>query len=188
MVPICWQDRHRLQKLLYEAVTDYVRIGYNRAMIEKKHHFGFLMILMQRLMVSSTKAIRTTLERRLAVLKHEKMQASLLLEDLEVGGEMMEDFDEIYDLDGQELLDALLQVKVSALENESAEVETLLEAAKACEQSGPDAKAEELIELVYKLQAEENEPDLKVLIFTEFVPTQEMLREFLVARGFPWPF
>ncbi len=100
----------------------------------------------------------------------------------------MDDFDEIYDLDGQELLDALLQMKVSALENESAEVETLLEAAKACEQSGPDAKAEELIELIYKLQAEENEPDLKVLIFTEFVPTQEMLKEFLVARGFPWPF
>lgn len=183
MVPICWQDRHHLQKLLYEAVTDYVRIGYNRAMIEKKHHFGFLMILMQRLMISSTKAIRTTLERRLAVLKHEKMQTSLLLEDIEVGGELMEDFDEIYDLDGQELLDSLLQMKVSALENESAEVETLLEAAKACEQSGPDAKAEELIELIYKLQAEENEPDLKVLIFTEFVPTQEMLREFLVARG-----
>jgi SNF2 family DNA or RNA helicase len=53
----------------------------------------------------------------------------------------------------------------------------------ACEQAGPDAKAEALIEWIYELQAEENEPDLKVLIFTEFVPTQQMLKEFLEARG-----
>ena len=48
-----------------EAVTDYVREGYNQALREKKRHIGFLMILMQRLVVSSTRAIRTTLERRL---------------------------------------------------------------------------------------------------------------------------
>ena len=29
-----------------------------------------------------------------------------------------------------------------------------------------------------------NDPDLKVLIFTEFIPTQEMLRQFLTDRGF----
>ena len=46
-----------------------------------------------------------------------------------------------------------------------------------------DAKAEALIERIYQLQADENEPDLKVLIFTEFVSTQEMLKEFLEARG-----
>ncbi|MBD3314297.1 MAG: helicase, partial [Chitinivibrionales bacterium] len=62
-------------------------------------------------------------------------------------------------------------------------VETLLDAAVRCEQAGPDAKAEALIEWIYELQAEENEPDLKVLIFTEFVPTQQMLKEFLEARG-----
>jgi len=34
---------------LYEAVTDYVRHGYNQAMAAKQRHIGFLMILMQRL-------------------------------------------------------------------------------------------------------------------------------------------
>ena len=38
------------------------------AMREKKSYIGFLMILMQRLVTSSTCAIRTTLERRLEVL------------------------------------------------------------------------------------------------------------------------
>jgi hypothetical protein len=38
--------------------------------------------------------------------------------------------------------------------------------------------------MVYRLQQEENDPELKVLIFTEFVPTQQMLREYLESRGF----
>jgi hypothetical protein len=85
------------------------------------------------------------------------------------------------DLDGQEQLELALQL--DAIENEKSEVEHLLDAAVRCEQAGPDAKAEALIEWIYELQAEENEPDLKVLIFTEFVPTQQMLKEFLEARG-----
>ena len=183
MAPVAWETRHHLQQLLYEAVTDYVREGYNQALREKKRHIGFLMILMQRLVVSSTRAIRTTLERRLAVLKDGEQQASLRLAELENGAEGSENFDELYDMDGQELLDELLKSHVSALQSEGSHVETLLDAAVRCEQAGPDAKAEALIEWVYKLQAEENEPDLKVLIFTEFVPTQQMLKEFLEARG-----
>lgn len=187
MAPVAWKSRHHLQQLLYEEVTDYVREGYNQALREKKHHIGFLMILMQRLVVSSTRAIRTTLERRLAALKVGEQQASLRLAELEHNRTDADspdnDFSEFYDMDGQELLDELLRSQVSAVLNEVSHVETLLEAAVRCEQAGPDAKAEALIEWIYKLQAEESEPDLKVLIFTEFVPTQQMLKEFLEARG-----
>jgi superfamily II DNA or RNA helicase len=187
MVPVAWESRHNLQELLYKAVTDYVREGYNQALQEKKRHIGFLMILMQRLVVSSTRAIRTTLERRLAALKDREEQVNLrqveLNNDKEDSAEDTGDFDDLYDMDGQELLDELLKSQVSALQNEASHVKTLLEAAVRCEQAGPDAKAEALIEWVYKLQADENEPDLKVLIFTEFVPTQQMLKEFLEARG-----
>jgi SNF2 family DNA or RNA helicase len=106
--------------------------------------------------------------------------------ELENGTEESEslddEMDELYDMDDQQLLDELLS-HVSALQSEGSHVETLLDAAVRCEQAGPDAKAEALIEWIYALQAEENEPDLKVLIFTEFVPTQQMLKEFLEARG-----
>jgi len=88
------------------------------------------------------------------------------------------------DLDGQEQMDTLLKTRLKALKNEQAEVKLLLEAAKRCESQGPDAKAEALLEWIYRLQAEEGDPDLKVLVFTEFVPTQEMLYEFLTERGF----
>lgn len=183
MAPVQWETRHHLQQVLYEAVTDYVREGYNQALREKNRHIGFLMILMQRLVVSSTRAIRTTLERRLSALKEGEQQASLRLAEIENSSEGSENFDEFYDMDGQELLDELLKSHVSALQSEGSHVETLLDAALQCEQAGSDAKAEALIQWVYKLQDEENEPDLKVLIFTEFVPTQQMLKEFLEVRG-----
>ncbi len=187
MAPVAWESRHHLQQLLYTAVTDYVREGYNQALREKKGHIGFLMILMQRLVVSSTRAIRTTLERRLAALQEGERQAGLRLAELKNGAEGSDnpedEITELYDLDGQELLEELLKSQVSALVNEGRQVQTLLDAAVRCEQAGPDAKAEALIEWIYELQADENEPDLKVLIFTEFVPTQQMLKAFLEARG-----
>ena len=186
MAPVAWESRHHLQQLLYEAVTDYAREGYNQALREKKRHIGFLMILMQRLVVSSTRAIRTTLERRLAVLEgttdgHRSTQI-VEYESVTVGVNLWFSSEEWEDMDGQEQLEALAELH-AAHQNEKSEVQTLLDAAVSCEQAGPDAKAEALIEWIYKLQAEENEPDLKVLIFTEFVPTQQMLKEFLSARG-----
>lgn len=185
MAPVAWESRHHLQQLLYEAVTDYVREGYNQALREKKRHIGFLMILMQRLVVSSTRAIKTALERRLEVLSSAlRLQSSDMNEFESDDPELTTpDSELVYDMDGQELLDELLKSHVSALQSEGSHVETLLDAAVRCEQAGPDAKAEALIEWIYELQAEENEPDLKVLIFTEFVPTQQMLKEFLEARG-----
>jgi superfamily II DNA/RNA helicase len=92
--------------------------------------------------------------------------------------------DDLKDMDAQELVDALLKSRIKALKDERKKVELLLETTKRTEAVGPDAKAEALLEWIYRLQQEEQNPDLKVLIFTEFVPTQEMLRDFLVERSF----
>lgn len=182
MACVSWEERHRPQQQLYDAVTDYVRDGYNQALREKKRHIGFLMILMQRLVTSSTRAILTTLERREAVLKGVETRDRQLSLRLDAANGTDAEIQELYDMDGQELLDELLS-RVSAHQFERSHVGALLEAARVCEQAGPDAKTEALIDWIYRLQAEENESDLKVLIFTEFVPTQEMLKEFLEARG-----
>ena len=80
-IPVKWEQRHQLQRLLYEAVTDYVREGYNQALQNKQRHIGFLMILMQRLVVSSTRAIRTTLERRLEALASRQFKANATLKN-----------------------------------------------------------------------------------------------------------
>lgn len=174
LTKVKWNGRHAAQQHLYEAVTEYVREGYNRALLEKKRHIGFLMILMQRLVTSSTWAIRTTLERRLEVLNGPP-------ETLFIGTASSEDWAE---MDGQEQLDTVVVNQVEALRNERAEVEMLLELAHRAEAQSADAKAEALLDLMIQIQREEGDPDLKFLIFTEFVPTQEMLHDFLSDRGF----
>ena len=131
------------------------------------------MILMQRLVTSSTAAIRTTLERRLLVLETPQPQASLFENT---------DPDDWAELDGQSQVD--LALNANGLEREKSEVEALLALARETEAAGTDAKAEALLELVYKLQQEESDPSLKVLVFTEFVPTQAMLTGFFESRGF----
>jgi SNF2 family DNA or RNA helicase len=175
LIPVSWEDRHRDQQILYEAVTQYVRDGYNQAMQEKRSYIGFLMILMQRLVVSSTSAIRTTLQKRLEALAAPEEQLALFPPISE---------EEWADMDGQEQMEMLLRTQLKALKNERAEVKLLLEAAARCEHAGPDAKAEALFEWLYRLQSEEGDPELKALVFTEFVSTQEMLRCFLSERGF----
>ncbi|MDN5318968.1 MAG: hypothetical protein PWR00_931 [Thermovirga sp.] len=174
LVSISWKEHHHRQKELYEAVTDYVRKGYNKAIAEKNSYIGFLMILMQRLVVSSTRAIRSTLERRLEALEKPEEQLSLL---------PLLNEEDWAELDGQEQVDALVTSNLGALDDERRTVELLLETARQCEIQGPDAKAEALLDWIYKLQIEEKDPKLKVLVFTEFVATQEMLYEFLTERG-----
>jgi superfamily II DNA or RNA helicase len=175
LVVIPWKAEHDLQKRLYESVTEYVRDGYNQAMKEKKGYIGFLMILMQRLVTSSSRAIAATLARRLEVLEQpeEQMGQTALLSE-----------EEWPDLDGQGQLESVFKGRLDALRNEKAEVRRLLDLALQVEARGPDARAEALLEWIYQLQSEEAEPDLKLLIFTEFIPTQKMLEEFLANRGF----
>jgi len=173
LVSVAWSTGHAQQRDLYDAVTEYVREGYNQALATKQNAIGFLMILMQRLVVSSPAAIKATLTRRLEVLnKPTRVTQTTLLTD-----------EEWEDLDGQQQADALLNTRVKALKNEKQEVQWLLDLAEQCVQLGVDAKADALLEWVTRLQREENDPNLKVLIFTEFVSTQAMLAEFLSSRG-----
>ena len=131
------------------------------------------MILMQRLVTSSTRAIAATLEKRINVLQSPEEKATMIpvAEDEEWG-----------DLDGQEQLELLLTTRLTALDNELAEVGVLLDLARKVEARGADVKAEALRDWIYKFQGEESDPDVKILVFTEFVPTQQMLAEFCDRR------
>jgi hypothetical protein len=64
--------------------------------------------------------------------------------------------DEWAELDGQTQVD--IAVQTSGWVQEKAEVDLLLTLARETEAQGTDAKAEALLELIYKLQQEENDP------------------------------
>jgi hypothetical protein len=103
LVSVAWDSARLEQRVLYDAVTEYVREGYNQALRDKQPAVGFLMILMQRLVTSSTAAIRTALERRLQVLELPTGQLTLFGED--VGEDWAE-------LEGQEQLETLLNSRL----------------------------------------------------------------------------
>ena len=168
-----WSEKHSRQKNLYEHVTDYVLNGYNQAKEENRQYMGFLMILMQRLVSSSTYAITSALERRLSVLNEEEEQKK--------SDQIEDDWDE---KDGQTQLDEIFNKLLHPLINERETVQDLLSLAKKCGLEGPDAKAEFLHGLLLKTQKKENEPSTKFLIFTEFTATQKMLEEFLTRNGY----
>ena len=174
LTSVKWEKEHLLQKELYEKVTEYVRTGYNKSQSEKRNYIGFLMILMQRLVSSSTRAIRIALEHR-----HETLTSSIK----DCSRRLPTD-DEWWELDPDEQLSIILDCAPVAFKEELTLVNELLTLARQCEASRPDVKAEQLNDLILNLRASENDPDLKILIFTEFVTTQEMLREFLSVRGY----
>ncbi|WP_341259341.1 DEAD/DEAH box helicase [Morganella morganii] len=108
MVAVAWQAQHGLQRHLYEEVTEYIKEGYNQAQAKQQNAIGFLMILMQRLVSSSSAAIARTLARRLKVLENKRAEEELPLAFA----------DEWADLDGQTQLDELLAQCQTSLENE----------------------------------------------------------------------
>jgi superfamily II DNA or RNA helicase len=171
LVTVPFQQRHALQQQLYEEVSKYVIEGYNQAQSFGTKGSKLLLILIQRLMSSSTRAILNFLERRLTVLAGDTGTVVL---DIDDPVEIDEDSDNAEQL-------ALFSIPVDSME--MTDVERLLTLAIQVQQTGPDARAEALYDLMISLIQEDSEPSKKFLIFTEFTSTQQMLKEFLEQRG-----
>ena len=162
-----------VERSLYEAVSDYVRHGYRRARAERRPAVGFLVLLMQRLVSSSTAAILAALERRLIAVTTEGQQLRLFSDRVSEWG----------DLTGEEQQAALADAQGAAWGDERSEVELLVDLARKSMASGIDAKARYLLDLLGQLARDEGDPGVKVVIFTEFLPTQEMLLDVLSGAG-----
>ena len=199
LIPVEWKADDINQRRLYESVTEYVIEGYNRAQQEKQTAIGFLMVLMQRLVTSSTRAIHTSLQRRLNILDDERWRLHKRASAISLSSEMnavesavlstekrrsLPRIEELLELDAQEQLDKFMRLRLKGLLEERSEVQFLLELAGRAEAEGTDAKAKALLDWMTTLRREEADPNLKFLIFTEFIPTQEMRCEFLQLHGY----
>ncbi|PWR75052.1 DEAD/DEAH box helicase [Methanospirillum stamsii] len=163
-----------LQHELYNAVTFYVKYWYDYAKREKRTGIGFLMVLMQRLVSSSTQAILETMRRRSLVVESSLVSCSYSPKDLE----------QMLETDTQELLEYLLQTSPSPLTEEYEQIQKILAIAERCTRTGPDIRAESLEAILREIISRESDSRVKFLIFTEFVATQMMLKEYLEKRGF----
>ena len=172
LVTISWDERNNLQRELYEMVSSYVAKTYNKALRNRKKNMCliFLLIIMQRMVTSSTAAIRQSLERRLSVLLEQRTCVGNLRE---------EDLDELNIEDGVE--DALEAISLD-MELEIEELKQIISLAKQAQFQNQDAKVEPLLNEIDAILSEDRTQ--KVIIFTEFVATQTYLQELLVNRGY----
>ena len=172
LVSLTWDERHSFQRQLYEMVSAYVSKTYNKALRNKKKNMCmiFLLIIMQRMLTSSTAAVRQSLERRLHVLLTQNTRLSNLTEA------------DLAALDIEDGVEEALEAISLDMEEEIAELETILSVAKQAEYQYPDVKVETLTDTLDALLSEAK--DQKVIIFTEFVATQRYLQELLVKRGY----
>lgn len=172
LVTISWDERNNLQRELYEMVSSYVAKTYNKALRNRKKNMCliFLLIIMQRMVTSSTAAIRQSLERRLNVLLEQRTCVGDLRE---------EGLDELNIEDGVE--DALEAISLD-MELEIEELKQIISLAKQAQFQNQDAKVEPLLNEIDAILSEDRTQ--KVIIFTEFVATQTYLQELLVNRGY----
>ncbi len=161
------------ERELYDAVTEYVRNGWDAATRQGRRSAGFLVLLMQRLVASSTAAILAALEKRSAALGERGEQMALF-----AGRD--EDW---ADLTGEEQYQALAEARGPAWDTERAELGDLLRLARDAAAAGADAKVGAFFALLGELRRSERDPDVKILVFTEFIPTQQMLLDRLEAAG-----
>lgn len=156
------------ERAALDAVEDYVRNGYQLAASQKNNAAGFVMVIFQKLMASSTRALRTSLDRRRARLEQDSSTAATVRAMAKPLLELKERFEEV---DEEEILSQLFTIAGDLNQKEAAELRHLV---SLLDGLPSDSKAETLIARLRELQIQEENP--KVLLFTEFRQTQEYLK------------
>jgi SNF2 family DNA or RNA helicase len=161
---------------LYEDVTAYLREGYSRARADKNLALGFVMVTYQKMLASSSHAIRQSFRRRVAKLRDQaaaaipktKPPTETRLEELR---------------DAEEATAALTELEYSPVDVEGLWLE-IKQLEELVDRLGKvrDSKAAELLTALDAIFGER--PDEKLLIFTQFIETQQFLAAALEQNGY----
>lgn len=169
---------------LYNAVVEYISEYYDYAQKENNRILIFLLMLYQRIVSSSSKAILKSLERRLNTLYSLRSRAKELQEY---------SLDDFFDIPGEKQIEDLEKL-VPILNNphlvkkEIRIVSNCIELAKNAIIGRNDAKLRKLISIIDELKRSENDKDVKILIFTEFIETQNYIIDSLEKIGYKTAF
>ena len=161
--PVSLTDDERAALALVE---DYVQHGFALAESERENAFAFVMVLFQKLMASSIRALsrslagrRDRLLARAAPLRRSATMLEQIFEEHEAASEIVE---------------------ANLHEAEAAELDALVQTLEALP---GDSKGEEFIRQITILFDED--PEAKVLVFTEFRETQNYVGELLDRASRP---
>lgn len=163
-VAAVWEvDLTEPEWLAYHAVTEYAREGFERARVEKNNALGFLMVSFQKLVCSSSAALKKSLLTRAAKLERKLVASSTAPPDE----------DELEEVPVAEALDDVLATRFR--ENTETEIAELRAIVDLLDAIPLDSKTRVLIERLNEIL--ESEPDAKVIIFTQFLETQAYIAD-----------
>ncbi|MFX1535285.1 MAG: SNF2-related protein [Promethearchaeota archaeon] len=175
----------RPERQLYDAVTDYVRKEYQKSKETRSIATTFRLISFQRRLCSSAFAIRDSLRNRIEKLenilnKRETIKTKSPNSFLDIDLEEDDDFD----LDWQEEQEILMESKSpedsdqmwQEIQNEIVVLKKLLKFAEAIKQT---TKGQKLLRAITRIPKSE-----KIIIFTEFISTQNYISDLLDKNGF----
>lgn len=176
---------------LYREVTRFVK-NQSRMAAEKEDDpraraIGFLMSLYQRRLASSTAALCRSLENRVKRLQRRLSESEELMRNGPIDIPSPEELEEMEEVE-REKLEKQIEAQSLArnpgeINSEIASLKTLIGMANAIIEKGYEAKLTRLKKLLEEEGFHEN-PDQRLLIFTEFKDTLEYLVSSFKAMGF----
>lgn len=172
IVELHWDERHSQQRKLYEMVSSYVSKNYNKALRNcgKNMWVIFLLIMMQRLVTSSTTAVRQSLQKRIKILEEQAFRYESMTEA------------EFVEIDLEENMEEAIAAISMDIKSEIEDLNQIVAVAQQAEYQYLDVKVEPLLSIVDDIFAEDK--NRKLIIFTEFVATQQYLSKLLKDRGY----
>jgi superfamily II DNA or RNA helicase len=172
------------EKRLYNAVTEYVEKSYNKALAAEKRNVAFALLILQRRLASSLRAVRRSLERRKERLEELLKLGKWLAERGTVDEEELEDAPEAERLKREEELVERLTA-AETREELQAEINTLadlIRLAREAERHEVETKLNELRKVMEDEHIQRTGE--KLLVFTESRETLEYLAEKLKGWGY----
>ncbi len=172
------------EKRLYNAVTEYVEKSYNKALAAEKRNVAFALLILQRRLASSLRAVRRSLERRKERLEELLKLGKWLAERGTVDEEELEDAPEAERLEQEdELVERLTAAETrEELQQEIKELAELIRLAREAERHEVETKLNELRKVMEEEHIQQTRE--KLLVFTESRETLEYLAEKLKNWGY----
>jgi len=183
-------EEDEIEIQLYDAVTEYVSEYYDMASRDQDRTLMFLLLIYQRMVSSSSRAILKALSNRMNALVEAKETADAANEEIASFSDL--DVEDIEELTAEKQMDILeryegLKKTVGGSKYIEAELEILkqcTELAKSASAGRNDIKFRKLLEVIDEFIIRENKPDLKFIIFTEFIETQNYINDNLTSLGY----
>ena len=183
-------EEDEIEIQLYDAVTEYVSEYYDMASRDQDRTLMFLLLIYQRMVSSSSRAILKALSNRMNALVEAKEMADVANEEIASFSDL--DAEDLEELTAEKQMDILeryegLKKTVRGSKYIEAELEILkqcTELAKSASTGRNDIKFRKLLEVIDEFIIRENKPDLKFIIFTEFIETQNYINDSLTSIGY----